>query len=284
MVTIARHAGRVKAPIPAEVVVGPGNGQAGVMETEALIAGARRIVVLTGAGISTDSGIPDFRGPDGVWTKNPGAEKTATLAHYVSDPDVRRRAWRMRLESGMWAARPNEGHRALVALERAGRLHTLITQNVDGLHQVAGSDPRLVVEVHGTVHEVVCLACDDRAPMTRALDRVRAGEADPPCRRCGGILKSATVSFGQNLVEADLDRAFSAAEQCDLFLAVGTSLGVYPIAHAVSAALDAGAALVIVNNEPTPFDHQADAVVRASISEVLPRLVAAATDAGAGDR
>src|SRR3954452_13546449 len=168
---------------------------------------ADRVTVLTGAGISTDSGIPDFRGPNGVWTKNPGAEKTATLSHYVSDPEVRRQAWRGRLESPAWTAQPNAGHRAIVELERRGKLHALVTQNVDGLHQLAGSDPALVIEVHGTMREVVCLSCAERAPMERALERVRNGEDDPACRTCGGMLKSATISFGQSLVPEDIERA-----------------------------------------------------------------------------
>ena len=243
-------------------------------EVAAWVGAAERIVVLTGAGISTESGIPDFRGPQGVWTKNPGAEKMATLSHYVADPEVRRRAWRTRLESPAFQAKPNAGHLALVALERAGRLHTLITQNVDGLHQAAGSSPDLVVEIHGTLHEVMCLSCGERAPMQRALGRVRDGEADPACRTCGGILKSATISFGQNLVARDLQRAESAAESCDLLLAIGSTLSVFPIAGVVPIAKRAGARIVIVNAEPTEMDGLADAVLRGSISEILPRLVA----------
>lgn len=238
-----------------------------------LVAAAQRIVVLTGAGISTDSGIPDFRGPNGVWTKNPKAEKMAHIDVYLRDREVRERAWRNRLESEVWQARPNPGHRALVDLERHGRLLALLTQNIDGLHLAAGSDPDLVVQVHGTAHEVVCLTCDERAPMQRALDRVAAGEADPACRTCGGILKAAVISFGQNLVVDDLERAFAAAASCDLLLAVGTSLGVYPIADVVPTALRAGAALVIVNAEPTPFDAHADVVIPGSISDVLPSIV-----------
>src|SRR5713101_4256763 len=197
-----------------------------IASVRAWIDGARRIVVLTGAGISTDSGIPDFRGPQGLWTKNPEAEKMSTIQHYIADPDVRKRAWRDRQGSPAWHARPNEGHRALVALERRGTLATLITQNIDGLHQMAGSSPDRVVEIHGTMREVVCLSCDERAPMERALARVRAGEEDPACRTCGGILKSATISFGQALVQVDLFRAQRAAAQCDLMLAVGTKLSV----------------------------------------------------------
>lgn len=246
-----------------------------------LVARARRVVVLTGAGISTDSGIPDFRGPNGVWTKNPEAERLSTLDVYLSDPDVRRRAWQSRLDSPTWAARPNPGHLALVELERRGQLDTLVTQNIDGLHQAAGNDPARVVEIHGTMREVVCMRCGDRHPAEQTLERVRAGEEDPRClarwagaESCGGILKSATISFGQSLVAADLERAEQAALGCDLFLAVGTSLGVYPAAGLVPAAASAGATVVIVNGEPTPYDELAGAVVREPISEVLPELVA----------
>ena len=237
------------------------------------IARAQRIVVLTGAGISTDSGIPDFRGPQGVWTRNPGAEKMATLQNYVADPEVRKRSWQDRLHSPAWMARPNAGHQALVALERCGKLDTLITQNVDGLHVLAGSSPERVVEIHGTMREVTCLACGERAPMERALARVRAGEDDPPCRSCGGILKSATISFGQSLVANDLVRAEQAARRADLMLAVGTKLSVWPIAGVVPVAREVGARVVIVNAEPTEMDGLADVVLRGSISELLPLLV-----------
>jgi NAD-dependent deacetylase len=238
---------------------------------------SRRVVVLTGAGISTDSGIPDFRGPNGVWTRNPGAERMATLQTYMSDPEVRRQSWRNRLEHPAWAAEPNPGHRALVELQARGILDTLVTQNIDGLHQAAGIDPESVVEIHGTMHEVVCMSCDERAPMQRALDRVRAGEDDPPCRTCGGILKSATISFGQNLVPEDLQRAAEAAERADFLLAVGTTLGVYPAANLVPMARMAGARVVIVNGEPTEMDHLADAVLRGSIGDLLPALVRASS-------
>jgi NAD-dependent deacetylase len=239
----------------------------------AWIDAAERVVVLTGAGISTDSGIPDFRGPQGVWTKNPGAEKTATLQHYLADPEVRKQAWRNRLDSPAWEAQPNPGHHAIVELERRGKLHTLITQNIDELHQKAGTDPAKVIEIHGTMRRVVCWSCGETAPMERALDRVRAGEEDPPCRTCGGILKSATISFGQNLVAENLVRAERAAQQCDLLLAVGSSLTVYPAAGVVPIAKEHGARLVIVNAEPTPYDRIADAVLNGSISEILPAIV-----------
>jgi NAD-dependent deacetylase len=234
------------------------------------------VVALTGAGISTDSGIPDFRGPQGVWTKNPEAEKQSTLQNYVADPEVRKRAWQSRLRSPAWHAKPNDGHRAFVTLERRGKLDTLITQNIDGLHVKAGSSPSRVIEIHGTMHEVVCLACGERAPMERALARVRAGEEDPPCRSCGGILKSATISFGQGLVQDDLFRAQQAAASCDLMLAVGTKLSVYPVAGVVPVAKRAGARVVILNAEPTEMDELADALMRGSISEVLPKMVESA--------
>ena len=240
---------------------------------------ASHIVALTGAGISTDSGIPDFRGPQGVWTKNPAAEKMATLEHYLADPELRKRAWRSRLDTLGRVLEPNPGHLALVALERQGKLDTLITQNVDGLHQRAGNSPERIIEIHGTIHEVVCMDCGERAPMERALARVRAGEEDPPCRGCGGILKSETISFGQNLVPEDLRRAEQAARRADLLLAVGSTLAVYPAAGVVPTAQRAGARVVIVNAEPTQMDDLADAVLRGSISAILPRLVGGASGA-----
>jgi NAD-dependent deacetylase len=234
---------------------------------------ARRIVFLTGAGISTESGIPDFRGPQGVWTKDPEAEKLSNIHYYVADPEVRRKSWQARLSHPAWTARPNTGHLAIVELERRGQLHALITQNIDGLHQKAGNSPGRVIEVHGTVHDVVCLSCGGKGPMQATLDRVRAGEADPACEDCGGILKSDTVSFGQQLVPGVIDRAMQAAAEGDLFISVGTSLQVYPIAGTVQIAKQARARVVIVNGEPTPFDGIADAVLRTPIGETLPRLL-----------
>ncbi len=232
----------------------------------------QRVVMLTGAGISTESGIPDFRGPQGVWTKNPLAEKLSNIEYYMSDPEVRKASWQSRLEHPAWEAKPNAGHLALAALERRGKLHALITQNIDGLHQMAGNSPDKVIEVHGTVRQVICMACGVLTPMQAVLDRVRAGEEDPSCHDCGGILKSATISFGQALVPEVIDRAMNAAAEADLFFAVGTSLQVYPIAGALPAARTAGARIVIVNAQPTPFDEIADAVYREPIGTVLPQL------------
>ncbi len=250
-----------------------------------LIAEARRVVALTGAGVSTGAGIPDFRGPDGVWTKDPDAERLSTLEAYLEDPDVRRRAWQGRLHSPVWGARPTAGHRALVELERQGRLDLLVTQNIDGLHQLAGNDPARVVEIHGTMREVVCMACGERGDAAPTLERVAAGELDPACRSCDGILKSATISFGQSLVAADLARAEAAARRADLLLAAGTSLGVYPAAGMVPLASSHGAAVVIVNAQPTPFDDLADVVLHGSTTAVLPAVVPdAAASRSSGSR
>lgn len=235
---------------------------------------AERVVVLTGAGISTDSGIPDFRGPQGVWTRNPEAEKMATIQHYLSDPEVRRRSWRSRLENPAWQAEPNAGHRAVVDLQERRKLHAVVTQNVDGLHQRAGVAPERVIEVHGTMWFTRCLDCQDQRPMAEALERVRAGEEDPPCLVCGGIIKSDTISFGQNLVPAVIDRAMTVSQECDLLLAVGSTLSVYPVAGCVPLAARNGARVLIVNGEPTEMDSVADLVLRGPISELLPALTA----------
>lgn len=246
--------------------------EAAVAAARAWIDESSRIVVLTGAGISTDSGIPDFRGPQGVWTKDPKAQQLSSIQVYLSDPEVRKAAWRTRLDHPAWRAAPNAGHRALVELERRGKLLALVTQNIDGLHRRAGHSRDRVIEVHGTMHEATCMQCGWRGPMQETLDRVRAGEADPSCEQCGGILKSATISFGQPLVPAVVERAIEAAGTADLFIAAGTSLQVYPIAGLVPLARSAGARIVIVNGEPTPMDHLAGAVIRSPLSHVLPRL------------
>jgi NAD-dependent deacetylase len=237
------------------------------------VAAASRITVLTGAGISTDSGIPDFRGPNGVWTKNPAAERSSTLQHYLADPEVRRASWQLRLGAALWTAEPNDAHRALVALERRGVLHALVTQNIDELHQRAGNSPDLVIEVHGTAHWTRCWSCHDRRPMSEALDRVGAGESDPPCLVCGGILKSDTISFGQQLVPEVIDRAMQVSEECDLLLAIGSTLSVYPAASCVPVAKAAGARIVIVNGSPTEMDPLADAMLLGSIGDLVPALI-----------
>jgi NAD-dependent deacetylase len=237
------------------------------------INSAARVVALTGAGVSTESGIPDFRGPQGVWTTNPKAERLSNIHCYMADPEVRRLAWQQRLDHPAWRAAPNSGHRALAELESRGKLHALITQNIDGLHQSAGNSPEKVIEVHGTVHEVICMSCGRRGPMQATLERVRAGEDDPECLACGGVLKSATISFGQQLDPAIIGRAMRAASEAEVLLAIGTSLQVYPIAGAVPHAKSSGARVVILNAEPTPFDEIADVVIPQRIGDVLPAVV-----------
>ncbi len=250
-----------------------GNLPVGLATAAARVATAERIVVLTGAGISTDSGIPDFRGPKGVWTRNPGAEKAATIQNYLADAEVRRSAWLNRLDAPVWTAEPNLGHECLVHLERRGKLHALVTQNVDGLHQEAGNDPDRVIEVHGTVRYTRCWDCGDRRPMRETLDRVRAGEADPPCLVCGGIVKSDTISFGQSLVPEVIDRALRVSEECDVIVAIGSTLSVYPVANCVPIAKRSGANVVIVNGQPTEMDHHADHLLIGQIADILPPLV-----------
>jgi NAD-dependent deacetylase len=243
-----------------------------IQSVSSWVDAATAIVVLTGAGISTESGIPDFRGPQGVWTRDPRAERLSNIHDYMTDPEVRKLSWQGRLHHPAWQAQPNAGHLALAVLEQRGKLRALVTQNIDGLHQLAGHEPAAVVEVHGTMRDVMCMNCGWRGPAGAVLDRVRAGEVDPPCADCGGILKSATISFGQALVPAVIDAAMRAASEADLLLAIGTSLQVYPVANLVPLAKSAGARVVIVNAEPTPFDQIADAVIHAPIGKVLPRI------------
>ncbi|WP_433759476.1 SIR2 family NAD-dependent protein deacylase [Nocardia sp. CA-135398] len=233
-----------------------------------------RIGVLTGAGISTDSGIPDFRGPRGVWTKDPIAELLSTYDAYLADPELRQRSWLARRDNPAWQAQPNAAHTALADLERAGRTITIITQNIDRLHQRAGSSPGRVIEIHGNMFEVVCVGCEYQTSMAATLARVAAGEADPPCPACGGILKSATIMFGQQMDRRTMTKAALTAEASDIFLAVGSSLQVEPAASMCAIAVDSGADLVIVNAEPTPYDSIATEVIREPIGTALPRLVA----------
>ncbi len=244
-----------------------------------LLRDAERIGVLTGAGVSTDSGIPDFRGPQGVWTTDPSAERLTHWPSYRDDPDVRRRSWQWRVGNPALRAEPNDAHRALARLAEVGLLHGLATQNTDGLHVAAGTPRDLVHELHGTMREVECPACGWRAPMDWAIERIEAGDEDPRCPDCGGITKAATVMFGQALPEAVLAAATRSAAACDLYLAIGTSLTVHPAAGLPRVAVDNGAAFVIVNAEPTPLDHLAEVVVREPIGTAVPAAVAATTDA-----
>ena len=232
------------------------------------------VTVLTGAGISTASGIPDFRGPQGVWTRDPAAADLLDIGPYVRDADVRVRGWRAWAEHAVWQARPTAAHRALVELERAGALVAVLTQNFDGLHQAAGSAPERVVELHGSLATTSCLRCGTTVPTRDVLERL-AAEPDPRCAACGGVLKPDVVYFGEMLPDDALARAAAAATDADVLVAVGTTLTVHPVAGLVPLAVDADARLVVVNAEPTAYDHLADEVVRTPIDEALPALVAA---------
>lgn len=240
-----------------------------------LLADSSRVVAFTGAGVSTESGIPDFRSPGGVWTRFDPLD--FTFSRYVDHADVRARSWQMRREFFETPATPNPAHVALARLEEAGRSLGVVTQNIDGLHQDAGS--KRVIELHGTAREVMCIGhspvagvpegCGFRAPYTWALERVDAGDPDPLCPHCGGLVKSATVSFEQVLFPGVVEEAYSLVARADLLVATGSSLQVYPAAGLPEAAVAHGAKLVIINIEPTPLDDLAALVIHDRAGEVL---------------
>lgn len=234
-----------------------------------IIKDSRRIVGFTGAGISTESGIPDFRSPGGVWARN----RTIEYGEFIQDRGARIEYWRQKV--AMWPemrdARPNPGHRAFVELQQRGQLHALITQNIDGLHQKAGSTG--VLELHGTTTEAECLTCHARIGMDEAVGRIAAGEVAPQCDHCGGDLKPATIMFGQAMPAITLQAAVTACQECDLLIAVGSSLSVYPAAALPEIASEAGAALFIINRTPTPLDAIANLVRHDEIGQILPELV-----------
>ena len=244
---------------------------------QSLISVSNKIAVLSGAGISTDSGIADFRGPDGLWTRDPSAEKYSTIRYYMSDPELRARAWQFRLSNPALTARPNIGHESLVELERSGKLLRLVTQNIDGLHLVAGTSPEILIEAHGNIREAICTSCTWRGSMIETLSRVRNGEDDPACTECGGILKSATVFFGESLDPACVQSAHQAAADCDLLVCLGTTLAVYPVAEMVPIALEQGVPVMIVNAGETQFDDAA-LVIRGSLSELLPTILSSLSE------
>ncbi|WP_031042156.1 SIR2 family NAD-dependent protein deacylase [Streptomyces sp. NRRL F-5650] len=237
------------------------------------MTGKPLVAVLSGAGVSTDSGIPDYRGPNGLWRRDPEAEKLVTYAYYMGDPEIRRRSWRMRRDTAALGAEPNAAHRAVAELERRGVPVRVLTQNVDGLHQLAGIPARKVLELHGTARAYVCTGCRTRGPMADALARIDAGEDDPPCLECGGVLKPATVMFGESLDPVVLGEAVAVSKACQVFVAVGTSLQVEPAAGLAGIAVEHGARLVVVNAEPTPYDDLADEVVREPIGTALPEVL-----------
>lgn len=246
-----------------------------------LVSSARRAVVLTGAGVSTASGLPDFRSPTGLWTRYDPREMT--FARHVEEADVRMAGWAMRREFLDAEARPNPGHVAIAELQHAGHVGGVVTQNIDGLHQAAGSTD--VVELHGSAHRTVCIGiapqgevpdgCGCATATRDVLDRIDAGEADPSCPDCGGILKAATISFGQAMDVTAVEQAWTLVDRSDLVLVVGTSLQVTPAASLVPTAHETGRPIVICNAEPTPFDHLAALVHREPVQDLLPRVVAA---------
>jgi NAD-dependent deacetylase len=236
--------------------------------------GVTRIGVLTGAGISTDSGIPDFRGPDGLWTKDPSLAEAFTYDRFMTDGEVRKRFWSTYGGNSAWDAQPNVAHKALAGLDRPGMSLRVLTQNIDGLHQAAGLAARKVLELHGSMHETVCTKCEATMPSADAIARVRAGEPDPACTNCDGVLKLGIVLFGEYLDGDVLDRASQVAAASQLFLAIGTTLEVEPAASMCAVAVEAGANLVIINRDPTPYDRIATEVIREPIGTAVPRICA----------
>lgn len=238
-----------------------------------LLADKTDILVFTGAGISTESGIPDFRGPDGVWTKVDPAE--FTIQRYLDSEETRRRSWSMRAHSGVLDAQPNEGHSAVVALWEAGRLLACVTQNIDGLHQVAGLPEDMTVELHGNARETRCVDCDDVTETTAVLARVESGEDDPHCLRCGGIIKVDVVFFGEMMPAHEMRRAAAMAHVTDAVIAVGSTLSVYPAADIPLLAVEGGAPLIIVNRGATELDGLAAVTIDGTAGETLGLIAAA---------
>lgn len=241
-----------------------------------LLGSARRVVVFTGAGISTESGIPDFRSPGGVWDRFDPTE--FTFQKFTSSEESRRKYWSLSrlFYEPLVAAQPNPAHRAIAVLEECGRLDSVVTQNIDGLHQRGGVSPERVIEIHGTALTVSCLSCRKRVDREAVQARIEAGEEVPHCLACGGIMKPDTVSFGQAMPEQETNDAFRRAQSCDLCWVIGSSLVVTPAAHIPAAAAQAGARLIILNGTDTPLDGLADVLLRGKAGEIAPRLVAGA--------
>jgi len=245
-----------------------------------LVAAAKRIVVLSGAGISTESGIPDFRSGHGIWQAYP----PVSYQEFMTSSEARQRYWALRqvLHKQVQGAHPNAAHIAVARLERWGKLAGVITQNFDGLHQKAGNSPERVIELHGTSRLAACQSCGMHFPMDEVQARYDAGDRDPRCEHCKGYLKAATILFGQPVPVAELARAIELAHSGDLFLVIGSSLRVNPAARLPGIALESGALLVIINLQPTPYDRYASVVLHAQAGEALPCILAAARLAEAG--
>jgi NAD-dependent deacetylase len=246
--------------------------EAGIDRVAQWVVQARRIVIFTGAGVSTESGIPDFRSPGGLWSRFDPEE--FTIDRFLASPETRRRQWQFLFANGQLKdAVPNAAHAAIAELDRLGRLDCVITQNIDNLHQKAGNDPAKVYELHGNMHRVICLGCGERYPLAEILAAGAAAGDIPDCSRCGGLLKPDVVFFGEALPEETLDEATRRAGRCDLLIVIGSSLVVYPAAHLPVFAKQAGAGLVIVNLTPTPLDKAADIVIHAPAGKSLSGIV-----------
>ncbi|HCI79432.1 MAG TPA: NAD-dependent deacetylase [Ktedonobacter sp.] len=244
-----------------------------IYDAAELLHEAKRAVVLTGAGISTESGIPDFRSPDSIWRENP----PTSYRDFLHSAEARQRYWQSRknLSVQVQSARPNAAHLALAELERRGIVAGIITQNFDGLHQDAGNDSQHIVELHGTSREAACTLCGTRSSMTELQTRIDAGEIDPQCPQCNGYMKSATILFGQRIPEAVLTRAKDMVKQCDLCMVVGSSLKVTPAATLPRLALNNNVPLIIVNLQPTSLDEFADVAIHEQAGTILPAILKA---------
>lgn len=253
----------------------PDGPQRGIKAAARLLATRERILVFTGAGISTESGIPDFRGPDGVWTRVDPAE--FTYSRFMANPETRRRSWQMRQQSGILDAEPNIAHRALVDLWGTGRMLAVVTQNIDGLHQKAGLPPEAVIELHGNAHQAVCVDCRSKVPTTAVIERVGRGEQDPSCLDCGGIIKTDVVMFEEPMPVLETNRAMNLAFECDAVLIIGSTLSVYPAAYIPIHALETGSPLIIANLGPTDLDELATVLVEGPAGQTVPGLVKAVT-------
>jgi len=236
-----------------------------------LIGASRRMVIFTGAGISTESGIPDFRSPGGVWTRM----QPIPFQDFLRDPEARRLTWQRRFEmEETWkTVQPNDGHKAVAELVAKGRATHVITQNIDGLHQMSGVPAEQLIEIHGTTRRAACLDCGAEVPLDEIRSHFETHGQAPDCARCGGFIKTATISFGQPMPELEMARAQAATEGCDLMLVLGSSLAVYPAAGFPLAAKRQGARLVILNRDETPQDEIADLALRAEIGPTMRAVI-----------
>jgi NAD-dependent deacetylase len=238
-----------------------------------LIVNSRRFVIFTGAGVSTESGIPDFRSPGGIWEKyNP---EDFTYQRFLSSEEAREKYWKMSTEfyHTMKDVRPNAAHIAIAELERMGMVDCVITQNVDGLHQQAGSSPEKVIELHGTTRSVSCLTCRKKYSRDAVQEMIAKGVKVPKCDECNGILKPDTISFGQAMPEKETSEAYHRSSICDLFMVIGSSLVVQPAASMPVVAKRSGAKLVIINRDPTPYDNLADFVIHGPAGETMSAIL-----------